>query len=218
MPIAGAAPASRAAVGSQPDFGGKGTLFASRREQLEAGSGVLVMLAAIVAVVAFVVLFRLFWLSAKPNPATGVITLVVLMLIAALGLLAATGRLHWLAALGAALLPFLRRSLGLLRYVPFLGRMYAQYRRQHTGQEQARGAGAAASAMTREQALAVLGLEANPTRQPVALWGKSTRTRGVQPTSLNNSTKRNGCCCATPEAIGDKPAGTGLRSRLADAG
>ena len=127
----------------------------------------LVVLAAIVAVVAFVVLVRLFWLSAKPSPRTGVITLVAVLLVAALGLLAAAGRLHWLAALGAALLPFLRRSLGLLRYVPFLGRMYAQYRRQHTGQEQARGAGAAAGAMTRAQALAVLGLEANPTRQQV---------------------------------------------------
>ncbi len=127
----------------------------------------LVVLAAIVAVVAFVVLVRLFWLSAKPSPRTGVITLVVLLLVAALGLLAAAGRLHWLAALGAALLPFLRRSLGLLRFVPFLGRMYAQYRQQHAGHEQARGAGAASAAMSRQQALAVLDLEANPTRQEV---------------------------------------------------
>ncbi|MCY4564232.1 MAG: hypothetical protein OXE40_07100, partial [Gammaproteobacteria bacterium] len=118
----------------------------------------LVVLAAIVAVVAFVVLVRLFWLSAKPSPRTGVITLVAVLLVAALGLLAAAGRLHWLAALGAALLPFLRRSLGLLRYVPFLGRMYAQYRRQHAGHEQARGAGAASGAVARAQAVAGLGL------------------------------------------------------------
>ena len=127
----------------------------------------LVVLAAIVAVVAFVVLFRLFWLSAKPNSATGVATLVVLLLIAALGLLAATGRLHWLAAFGAALLPFLRRGLGLLRFVPFLGRMYAQYRQQHASREQSRGAPARSDAMGRQQALAVLGLEADPTRQDV---------------------------------------------------
>ena len=127
----------------------------------------LAVLAGIVAVVAFVVLFRLFWLSAKPNPATGVITLVALLLVAALGLLAATGRLHWLAALGAALLPFLRRSLALLRYVPFLGRLYAQYRRQRGGQEQTRGASAGSGAMTREQALAVLGLETSSTRQQI---------------------------------------------------
>ena len=125
----------------------------------------LAVLAGIVAIAAFVVLFRLFWLSAKPSPATGVITLVVLLLIAALGLLAATGRLHWLAAVGAALLPFLRRSLGLVRYLPFLGRLFARYRRQRGGQEQARGAGT--GAMTREQALAVLGLDPNPTRREI---------------------------------------------------
>ncbi len=125
----------------------------------------LVILAGIVAVVAFVVLFRLFWLSTKPNPATGAITLVVVLLIAALGLLAATGRLHWLAAVGAALLPFLRRSLGLVRYMPFLGRLFAQYRRQRPGQEQARSR--SAGAMTREQALAVLGLGTNPDRQEI---------------------------------------------------
>ena len=127
----------------------------------------LAVLAGIVAVAAFAVLFRLFWLSAKPSPRTSLVTLVVLLLIAALGLLAATGRLHWLAALGAALLPFLRRSLGLLRFVPLFGRMYAQYRQSRAGQEQARSATAGSAAMTRKQALAVLGLEANATQQQV---------------------------------------------------
>ena len=127
----------------------------------------LVVLAGLVAVVAFIVLFRLFWLSAKPNPAIGVATLVALLLVAALGLLAATGRLHWLAAVGAALLPFLRKSLGLLRYVPFLGRLYAQHRQQRAGQEHARAASAASGDMSRAQALAVLGLEPNPARQQV---------------------------------------------------
>ena len=127
----------------------------------------LVVLATLVALVAFVVLFRLFWLSAKPNPATGLVTMVALLLVAALGLLAATGRLHWLAAVGAALLPFLRRGLGLLRYVPFLGRLYAQYRQRRTGREQAQGAAASSQTMTRKQALAILGLEPNPSRQQV---------------------------------------------------
>lgn len=127
----------------------------------------LIVLASIVAVVAFVVLFRLFWLSAKPGPATGVITLLALLLVAALGLLAATGRLHWLAAVGAALLPFLRRSLGLLRFVPFLGRLYAHYRQQRSGQAHARAPGAGSGAMTREEALAVLGLGSAPSRQQI---------------------------------------------------
>ena len=126
----------------------------------------LAVLAGLVAVVAFVVLFRVFWLSARPHPATGLVTLVALLLVVALGLLAATGRLHWLAAAGAALLPFLRRSLGLIRYVPFLGRLYTQYR-ERAGQEQAQGPGAGSASMTPGQALAVLGLEPNPSRQQV---------------------------------------------------
>ncbi len=127
----------------------------------------LVVLAGIVAAVAFVVLFRLVWLSAKPNTATGLVTLLAVALVAALGLLAATGRLHWLAAIGAALLPFLRRSMGLLRFVPFLGRLYAQYRQQRAGRNGATGAAARSGTMTRREALAVLGLESDPTRQQV---------------------------------------------------
>lgn len=127
----------------------------------------IIILASLVALVAFVVLFRLFWLSAKPSPAASIVTLLALVLVAALGLLAATGRLHWLAAAGAAVLPFLRRGLGLFRYVPFLGRLYAQYRQRRGGQERAQGSSARPGAMTRSEALAVLGLEPNPSRQQI---------------------------------------------------
>ena len=127
----------------------------------------LVVLAGLVAVVAFVVLFRLFWLSAKPNPATSVVTLLALLLVVALAWLAATGRLHWLAAVGAALLPFLRRSLGLLRFVPFLGKLYAQYRQRRAGPEQPGRGGVRSGTMTPDEALAVLGLKPNPSRQQI---------------------------------------------------
>ena len=159
--------ASGIGLGGSAGAGGSGARSARRLRNFHAGLAVLVVLAGLVAAVAFVVLFRLFWLSAKPSPATGVVTLAVLLLIAALGLLAATGRLHWLAAVGAALLPFLRRSLGLLRFLPFLGRLFAQYRQQRGGQERAQGARPGAGAMTRQQALAVLGLEREPTRQEI---------------------------------------------------
>ena len=129
------------------------------------------VLAGIVALVAFVVLVRLYWASAKPSTATGIVTLLALLLVAGLGVLAATGRLHWLAAVGAALLPFLRRSLTLLRYLPFLGRLYARYRQQNRqqsgGRKQAGGTRPGVGDMTREQALAVLGLKANPTRAEI---------------------------------------------------
>lgn len=44
--------------------------------------------------------------------------------------LAASGRLHWLAALIASLLPFARRLLPLLRYVPLLRNLLGRYRDQ----------------------------------------------------------------------------------------
>ena len=125
----------------------------------------LIAFAAILAAIAFAVLFRLLWRSARHKPASGIVTLAALALVGALGLLAATGRLHWLAALGAALLPFLRRAFGLLRYLPFFGQLYAAYRRRQGG---AAGASSpSAEAMTRAQALGVLGLAGNPSRQEI---------------------------------------------------
>jgi hypothetical protein len=43
-------------------------------------------------------------------------------------ILAATGRLHWLAALFGALLPFARRLMGLVNYLPLINRLIAQYK------------------------------------------------------------------------------------------
>jgi hypothetical protein len=43
-------------------------------------------------------------------------------------ILAATGRLHWLAALFGALLPFARRLIGLVNYLPLVSRLMSQYK------------------------------------------------------------------------------------------
>ena len=84
-----------------------------------------IALAALMAGTAFIVLTRLLWLSAKPRSATvqprsksTIIALAAAVLVIGLGVLAATGKLHWLAAVGAALVPFLKRAFGLLRYLP----------------------------------------------------------------------------------------------------
>jgi hypothetical protein len=47
--------------------------------------------------------------------------------------LLATGRLHWLFALGAAALPVLYRMLPLLRYVPLLRSLYRRYQARQQG-------------------------------------------------------------------------------------
>jgi hypothetical protein len=130
----------------------------------------LIVIAALSAV-AFVVLFRLLWLSSgKRMPQASrstVITIAAAVLVVGLALLAASGRLHWLAAVGAALAPFLRRGLGLLRYVPLLGSLL---RKARAGAQSGQGGGrraASGDAMTRGRALEILGLSGNPSRDEI---------------------------------------------------
>ena len=48
--------------------------------------------------------------------------------------LAATGRLHWLAAVGAAVLPFAQRIFGLLRFLPLAKNLYGRYQATKSAQ------------------------------------------------------------------------------------
>jgi hypothetical protein len=92
----------------------------------------------IVAIIAALSLYLL-W---QKSPATAARLLkksAVVALILGIVLLVATGRLHWLFALGASLLPFARRLLPLLRYVPLLQRLVSQYRQAGAGQGPATG-------------------------------------------------------------------------------
>ncbi len=120
------------------------------------------ILLGLIVLATLVVLFRLLWLSAQPRKKTVIITLATLALVVALAALAATGRLHWLAAAGTALLPFLRRGLELvMRLLPFAGRFFTGFR------QRASSGAAQAGAMTQQQALNVLGLGSNPSRQEI---------------------------------------------------
>lgn len=133
----------------------------------------LVILAGLLALAAAVVLFRLLWLQAGPDRHRTAITLAVAALILGLGVLALTGRLHWLAAAGAALLPFLRRGVGLLRYLPLLRRAFGSAGNGGAGEGGAGGRGrgqrqrARPGTMSREQALEILGLGTRPSREEI---------------------------------------------------
>ncbi len=48
--------------------------------------------------------------------------------------LAITGRLHWVIAAGAAVLPFARRAFGLIRFLPLAKNMYGRYQAKKTYQ------------------------------------------------------------------------------------
>ena len=127
-----------------------------------------IIIATLLAATAFVVLVRLLWVSAPAHRYTTLITVSAAVLVAALAVLAATGRLHWLAALVAAAAPFLRRGLRLLRYVPWIGTLLGSLR----GRADAAGGGGpgrANGAMTRAEALDILGLGSNsrPSRDEI---------------------------------------------------
>lgn len=127
-----------------------------------------IVLAAVMAGVAFVVLTRLLWLSARPSRSTAVITLSAVVLVAGLAVLAATGRLHWIAAVGAALLPFLRRAVGLVRYLPLFRGLFGAYRNTYgQGGSQGGGQRAGQEQMSPAQAREVLGLGSDPSREEV---------------------------------------------------
>jgi len=90
-------------------------------------------IAGLLAAVGFVLLVRLLWLKAQPKGHVAILTAASIALVVGLALLAATGRLHWLVALGAAVFPFLRRLLGLLpllqifrRFAPLAGQAFSQ--------------------------------------------------------------------------------------------
>lgn len=125
----------------------------------------LIVFAAILATVAFVVLTRLLWLRTQPNKASTLITLAAAGLIAGLAILAATGRLHWLAAAGAAILPFLRRGLGLLRYLPWIRQLYEKSRAQ--GPNGSAGESPASGDMSAAKAREILGLGTHPSKDEV---------------------------------------------------
>lgn len=86
-----------------------------------------VIICAALAVFAFMLLMKVLWTKSKPALSTNLILIVSVVLVGSLGLLMASGRMHWLAAAGAAVLPFLRRGLGLLRFAslaPNLWRLF----------------------------------------------------------------------------------------------
>lgn len=72
-----------------------------------------------------------------------------------------TGRVHVLVAGVAALLPLLRKLPALLRFAPFLSRLYRQYRgpRDESGQQRQQSTGVSSGGMSRREACDTLGVE-----------------------------------------------------------
>lgn len=105
--------------------------------------------------------YALYWRSLPPPKRRQ--HLYVLMIAAFLGVLlflTLTGRLHGLIALGAALLPFLRHLLFVVKWLPFVRKWLARRRG-------AEPTPPVASVMTRSDALKILGLEEGATEEQI---------------------------------------------------
>ena len=86
-----------------------------------------IIICGVLAAFAFLLLMKVLWTKTKPKLSTNVIVITSLVFLGSLGLLAASGRMHWVAATGTAVLPFLRRAFTLIRLAPFATRMWQQF-------------------------------------------------------------------------------------------
>jgi hypothetical protein len=128
----------------------------------------LVAFAGLLAVAAFVILMRLLWLNVRPVGAGTLVAVAAAVLVISLAVLAATGRLSWIAAVGAAVLPFLRRGFGLLRYLPWMRHLFGAWQQSKGGRnQQGNGAGTSGSGMSVAEAIEVLGLTGSPSRDEI---------------------------------------------------
>lgn len=84
-------------------------------------------------------------------------------------LLTVTGRLHYIAAVVTGLLPFVKKALPLLRYVPLLRRFVKQKQAQSSSDEGTNNSGSSGSSsqLSRAQALQILGLQEDATREEI---------------------------------------------------
>ncbi|MFQ5487789.1 MAG: DnaJ domain-containing protein [Gammaproteobacteria bacterium] len=125
----------------------------------------------IIVIAALVLLFLfLRWFSSTPphQVAARLKRAALWLAVAVLVFLAVSGRLPWLFGLLASLALFAKRLLPLLRHVPLLAQLLARYRNAH-GAGPSHGAtdNGNNSAMSREQAYEILGLEREAGRDEI---------------------------------------------------
>ena len=83
----------------------------------------ILLLVGILAGFAFWLLTQLLWSSKTISASSKLIAFLTAVLAGGILLLVASGRLHWIAGAVAALFPFLRRGISLLRWLPFLSQI-----------------------------------------------------------------------------------------------
>ena len=134
-------------------------------------------MARITIILAVIAIGLLLWYKISKAPADKRKNLIFWstagVIIGALVVLAATGRMHWLYALGGGIAAFMPRIISALRYLPLINRFrqqYTQHKSQQSGQQQAGRANP--GKMTAQQAREVLGVKAGATREEIVMAHK----------------------------------------------
>ena len=127
-------------------------------------------MARIVIILAVIAIALVLWYKISKAPADKRKNLIFWstagVIIGTLVVLAATGRMHWLYALGGSIAAFMPRVISALRYLPLINRFrqhYTQQKSQQSGQQSAR----TRSGMTVEEAREILGLKPGASREEV---------------------------------------------------
>jgi len=117
---------------------------------------------------ALIVLGSWYWWQRQPREKRGSATLKLILIFTTIGLLwlAITGRMHWLGALIALVLPFLQKLLPLvLRFLPSLAGTL--HRRRQQKQKQQQRPDKTGRGMSRDEALEILGLKSGASREEI---------------------------------------------------
>ncbi len=125
-----------------------------------------------VVVLAVIALGLVLWYKISRVPADKrkdlIFKSVVGVIIGTLVVLAVTGRMHWLYALGGTIAAFMPRLISALKYLPLLNRMREQLGGQKAQQSGQRSAGRANPGnMTVEQAREILGVNAGASKEEI---------------------------------------------------
>jgi hypothetical protein len=125
----------------------------------------------IVIILAVIAIGLLLWYKISNAPADKRKNLVFWstagVIIGTLVVLAVTGRMHWLYALGGSIAAFMPRIISALRYLPLINRFRQQYTRQKSQQSGQQSARTRSGKMTADEAREILGLKPGASREEI---------------------------------------------------
>ena len=129
-------------------------------------------MARIIILLAVIAIALLLWYKISNAPADKRKNLIFWsttgVIIGTLVVLAATGRMHWLYALGGSIAAFMPRVISALRYLPLINRFRQQYTQNKTQQSGQQSTGRAnPGKMTTAEAREILGVKPDASREEI---------------------------------------------------